>query len=282
MPPWYYTLLHSRSKLSKSEKEQLIAGLQKTFAASPPIPGGGGSSPRPARPRRPPEPGFARREARCGEAPPTSLIPRPASVSVGFLAIPPGKGRGSSPVQLPLEIGVPESGYSCLALRVVTQRVGGWFEKASSRGVPCRVRQGRSCLRASAPAGRARGRRAAASCLRRAPRSSTRARGTPKYLIVSDLPRQGAQRTQLNQMTEAIKFILGGAGWKAGAYTIAYQDCDDRASLQPGGGTRRNARRTRNAYARDKDVDRRHRHVQLRLRRDHRPDPQPGGRPRWG
>ena len=42
MPPWYYTLLHSKSKLSKAEKEQLIAGLQKTFAASPPVPGGGG------------------------------------------------------------------------------------------------------------------------------------------------------------------------------------------------------------------------------------------------
>ena len=34
MPPWYYTLLHSRSKLSKAEKEQLVAGLPED--ASPP------------------------------------------------------------------------------------------------------------------------------------------------------------------------------------------------------------------------------------------------------
>ena len=42
MPPWYYTLLHSKSKLSKAEKLQLVDGLTKTFQASPPIGGGGG------------------------------------------------------------------------------------------------------------------------------------------------------------------------------------------------------------------------------------------------
>lgn len=36
MPPWYYQLMHSRSRLSKAEKEQLVAGLQKTLQASPP------------------------------------------------------------------------------------------------------------------------------------------------------------------------------------------------------------------------------------------------------
>jgi mono/diheme cytochrome c family protein len=41
MPPWYYRLLHPRSRLSKAEKAQLVAGLQKTLQASPPIGGGG-------------------------------------------------------------------------------------------------------------------------------------------------------------------------------------------------------------------------------------------------
>ncbi len=41
MPPWYYRLLHAKSRLSKTEKQQLIDGLTKTLRASPPIPGGG-------------------------------------------------------------------------------------------------------------------------------------------------------------------------------------------------------------------------------------------------
>jgi mono/diheme cytochrome c family protein len=41
MPPWYYRLLHPRSRLSKAEKAQLVAGLQKTLQVSPPIGGGG-------------------------------------------------------------------------------------------------------------------------------------------------------------------------------------------------------------------------------------------------
>ena len=47
--------------------------------------------------------------------------------------------------------------------------------------------------------------------------------GTPKFIIASDLPRQGAQRSQSTQMTKAIQFILAGAGWKAGKWTIGYQ-----------------------------------------------------------
>lgn len=41
MPPWYYRLLHPKSRLSKAEKAELVAGLRKTFQASPPIGGGG-------------------------------------------------------------------------------------------------------------------------------------------------------------------------------------------------------------------------------------------------
>jgi Haem-binding domain len=41
MPPWFYVLLHSNAGLSNVEKTQLIDGLQRTFANSPPIGGGG-------------------------------------------------------------------------------------------------------------------------------------------------------------------------------------------------------------------------------------------------
>ena len=41
MPPWYYTLLHPKARLSKAEKAQLVAGLQRTLQRSPPVGGGG-------------------------------------------------------------------------------------------------------------------------------------------------------------------------------------------------------------------------------------------------
>jgi len=40
MPPWFYTPLHPAARLSSAQKQQLIAGLARTFAASPPIGGG--------------------------------------------------------------------------------------------------------------------------------------------------------------------------------------------------------------------------------------------------
>jgi mono/diheme cytochrome c family protein len=42
MPPWYYGITHSGARLSDAEKAELIAGLNATFAASPPVQGGGG------------------------------------------------------------------------------------------------------------------------------------------------------------------------------------------------------------------------------------------------
>jgi len=41
MPPSKYTLIHSGAKLDDAERQELIDGLRATFAASPPIPGGG-------------------------------------------------------------------------------------------------------------------------------------------------------------------------------------------------------------------------------------------------
>ncbi|HWE80902.1 MAG TPA: branched-chain amino acid ABC transporter substrate-binding protein [Gaiellaceae bacterium] len=46
-------------------------------------------------------------------------------------------------------------------------------------------------------------------------------------LLASDLPLQGAGRSQTIQMTKAIAFELAQHGWKAGNYTLAYQSCDD-------------------------------------------------------
>ncbi len=40
MPLWYYTLIHPGTTLSPAEKQQLIAGLRKTYQSSPPIGGG--------------------------------------------------------------------------------------------------------------------------------------------------------------------------------------------------------------------------------------------------
>jgi branched-chain amino acid transport system substrate-binding protein len=77
--------------------------------------------------------------------------------------------------------------------------------------------------------------------------------GSPKYLIASDLPRQGAQRAQSTQMTQAIQFVLAGAGWKAGSYTIGYQDCDD-STAQAGKWDSAKCSANGNAYARDKDL----------------------------
>ena len=77
--------------------------------------------------------------------------------------------------------------------------------------------------------------------------------GTPKFLVASDLPLQGSGRTQTIEMTKAIQFILNGAGWKAGAYTIGYQSCDD-ATAQAGKWDSAKCSANGNAYARDKDV----------------------------
>jgi len=77
--------------------------------------------------------------------------------------------------------------------------------------------------------------------------------GSGKYLIASDLPLQGAGRTQTVEMTKAIKYVLGQHGWKAGKYSLAYQSCDDataQAAKWDSGKCSANA----NAYAQNKDL----------------------------
>jgi branched-chain amino acid transport system substrate-binding protein len=74
-----------------------------------------------------------------------------------------------------------------------------------------------------------------------------------KFILASDLPLQGSGRSQTIEMTKAIKFILNGAGWKAGGYTLAYQSCDD-ATAQAGKWDSAKCSANGNAYATDKDV----------------------------
>ena len=52
--------------------------------------------------------------------------------------------------------------------------------------------------------------------------------GSPKFIIVSDLPLQGAGRAQNLLMGQAIRYTLEKQyKFKAGNYTIGYQECDD-------------------------------------------------------
>ena len=77
--------------------------------------------------------------------------------------------------------------------------------------------------------------------------------GIPQAILASDLPLQGSGRTQTIQMTQAIQFILAGAGWKAGKWSLGYQSCDD-ATAQAGKWDSAKCSANGNAYARNKDV----------------------------
>jgi branched-chain amino acid transport system substrate-binding protein len=73
------------------------------------------------------------------------------------------------------------------------------------------------------------------------------------FLIASDLPLQGAGRTQTIQMTQAINFVLKSHNYKAGSHTIAYQSCDD-ATAQAGKWDSGKVSANANAYARNSSV----------------------------
>jgi branched-chain amino acid transport system substrate-binding protein len=72
--------------------------------------------------------------------------------------------------------------------------------------------------------------------------------GDPDYLLVSDLPLQGASRTQTVQIVNAIRYELKQAGFKAGDYKIGYQSCDD-ATAQAGKWDSGKCSENANAYA---------------------------------
>ena len=56
----------------------------------------------------------------------------------------------------------------------------------------------------------------------------------PRFLIVSDFPLKGSDIAGTHQMVEAIRLVLEQRDYRAGAYTIGYQSCDD--STAQGGG----------------------------------------------
>ena len=72
--------------------------------------------------------------------------------------------------------------------------------------------------------------------------------GDPDYLIASDLPLQGASRTQTVQMVDGIRSTLKQAGFKAGDYSIGFQSCDD-STAQAGKWDSGKCSQNGNAYA---------------------------------
>lgn len=72
--------------------------------------------------------------------------------------------------------------------------------------------------------------------------------GNPDYLVVSDLPLQGASRSQTVQINDAIRSQLKTAGFKAGDYNIGFQACDD-ATAQAGKWDSGKCSTNANAYA---------------------------------
>lgn len=51
--------------------------------------------------------------------------------------------------------------------------------------------------------------------------------GLADFLVTSDLPLQGGARVTATQMAQAIEFVLRERRFRAGAYRVAYQSCDD-------------------------------------------------------
>jgi branched-chain amino acid transport system substrate-binding protein len=77
--------------------------------------------------------------------------------------------------------------------------------------------------------------------------------GKPDFIVPSDLPLQGSGRTQTIEMTNAIKFALKQANFKAGKYTVGYQSCDD-STAQAGKWESSKCSANMNAYAQNKSV----------------------------
>ena len=75
----------------------------------------------------------------------------------------------------------------------------------------------------------------------------------PRFLIVSDLPLKGSEIAATHQMVEAIRLVLERRGYRAGAYTIGYQSCDD-STAQGGGFDHLRCYWNAKAYARNPDV----------------------------
>jgi branched-chain amino acid transport system substrate-binding protein len=77
--------------------------------------------------------------------------------------------------------------------------------------------------------------------------------GDPDFLIASDLPLQGANRSLTTEMADAIEYVLKERDWKAGDYNIGYQSCDD-STAQAGSWDSAKCSANARAYANNPDV----------------------------
>jgi branched-chain amino acid transport system substrate-binding protein len=77
--------------------------------------------------------------------------------------------------------------------------------------------------------------------------------GTPRLLVVSDLPLQGDFRAWVTPMVEGIRFVLQRRGFSAGRHTVGYGSCDD-STAQAGGTDVSRCFANAKLYARTPDV----------------------------
>jgi branched-chain amino acid transport system substrate-binding protein len=77
--------------------------------------------------------------------------------------------------------------------------------------------------------------------------------GEADFLIASDLPLQGANRSLTTEMADAIEFVLKKRDWKAGDNKIGYQSCDD-STAQAGSWDSAKCSSNARAYANDESV----------------------------
>ncbi|MGH2921606.1 MAG: branched-chain amino acid ABC transporter substrate-binding protein, partial [Gaiellaceae bacterium] len=77
--------------------------------------------------------------------------------------------------------------------------------------------------------------------------------GEPDFIIASDLPLQGANRSLTTEMADAIEFTLKKRDWKAGDHKIGYQSCDD-STAQAGSWDSAKCSSNARAYANNQDV----------------------------
>ena len=75
----------------------------------------------------------------------------------------------------------------------------------------------------------------------------------PEFLIASDLPLQGSNRSLTTEMADAIEFVLKKRDYKAGDYTIGYQSCDD-STAQAGSWDSAKCSSNARAYANNESV----------------------------
>jgi branched-chain amino acid transport system substrate-binding protein len=82
---------------------------------------------------------------------------------------------------------------------------------------------------------------------------SFRGGGTPRLVVVSDLPLQGDARGFVKPIAEGIRFVFERRGFRAGRYTVGYGSCDD-STAQAGGTDVSRCFANAKLYARTPDV----------------------------